>query len=93
LHHFGPEPLVKFVSLAKSPEYLAACEEVIKAPDIPTMRTLTRKMVTQASEDCMAIPLTNSLMICVLQDYVHTTYTKALDWTGWYIWNDWMEKR
>jgi hypothetical protein len=28
-----------------------------------------------------------------LWDYVHTTYTKAIGWTGWYIWDDWMSKQ
>jgi len=93
LHHFGPEPLVAFASLAKSPEFLEACNKVIQAPDVPTMRALTREMVTQASEDCMAIPLTNSVMTTIKQENVHTCFMTAIDWTGWYIWDDWLEKK
>lgn len=93
LHYFGPEPLVKFVSLAKSPQYLEACNKVIKAPDIPTMREMTKYMVTQASEDAMAIPLQSHRGVSVFQDYVHTTYCTAIDWTGWTIWNDWLSKK
>ena len=91
LHHFGPEPLVKFVSLGKSPEYLAICEELVLAPDIPTMRKLTMDMVTQASEDVMAVPLTVTIGVSVAQNNVHTNYYKDVDWTYWWIHNDWLE--
>ena len=93
LHHFGREPLVKFVSLAKSPKYLDACDKVVKVPDIPTMRALTKYMITQASEDAMAIPLSATMGVSVMQVHVNTTYYTAVDWTGWYIWDDWMEKK
>jgi ABC-type transport system substrate-binding protein len=92
LDHFGPYPLVKFVSLGKTPEFLAACKQIYIAPDIPSMRKATQVMVTQASSDAMAIPMTYSLITTPMQKYVHTTFMTAIDWTGWYVWDDWMDK-
>jgi peptide/nickel transport system substrate-binding protein len=93
LHHFGPEPIMKFASMAKSPEYLGLCDKLVIAPTIPMMRDLTRQMVTQASEDAMAIPVTVSLGTSVAQTYVHSNYYKDVDWTYWWIYNDWLEKK
>ena len=92
LDHFGPSPVVKFVSLAKSPEYLAICEKLVKAPDIKTMRELTRVMITQASEDAMFAPLIYDVGVGVMQDNTHSTYYTAIDWTGWTFWDDWKGK-
>ena len=92
LDHFGPAPVVKFVSLAKSPEYLAICEKLVKAPDVKSMRALTMDMVTQAGEDAMFIPIYYDVGVGVMQDNTHTTYYTALDWTGWTFWNDWKGK-
>jgi peptide/nickel transport system substrate-binding protein len=93
LHHFGPEPLMKFASMAKSAEYLGFCDKLVIAPSISMMRDLTRQMVTQASEDAMAIPLTVTLGTSVAQNNVHSNYYKDVDWTYWWIYNDWIEKK
>ncbi len=93
LHHFGPEPLMKFASMAKSKEYLAACDKLVVAPDIATMRKLTMDMVTQAGLDAMFIPLTLTLGTSVHVKNFHTDYYTDLDWTYWSLWNDWMEKK
>ena len=93
LHHFGPEPSVKFVSLGKSPEFLGACTNVVKAPDIPTMRNLTMKMITQASEDDMAIPLLNDVTIAVTQKNVETSFLKVLTFSSWNMGEDWMRQK
>jgi peptide/nickel transport system substrate-binding protein len=93
LHHFGPEPIMKFASMAKSPEYLGLCDKLVIAPNIMQMRDLTRQMVTQASEDAMAIPLTVNMGTSVAQTYVHSNYYKDVDWTYWWIYNDWLEKK
>jgi peptide/nickel transport system substrate-binding protein len=93
LHHFGPEPIMKFASMAKSPEYLGLCGKLVEAPSIAMMRDLTRQMVTQASEDVMAIPLTVNMGTSVAQTYVHSNYYKDVDWTYWWIYNDWLEKK
>ena len=92
LDHFGPEPMMRFASMAKSPEYLALCDRVLQAPDIPTMRKLTMDMVTRAGEDVMAIPLTLTNSITVTQKNVHTSYCKDVDISYWRIFNDWIEK-
>ncbi len=92
LDHFGPEPIMKFASMAKSPKYLDLCHQVMEAPDIPTMRELTMDMVTQASEDAMAIPVTVNISVLVTQKNVHTSYYQDVDFTYWRIQNDWIEK-
>jgi peptide/nickel transport system substrate-binding protein len=93
LHHFGPEPLMKFASMAKSPEYLAACDKLVVAPNIASMRKATMDMVTQAGLDVMFIPLTLNLGASVYSSNFHTGYYLDLDWTYWSIWDDWMEKK
>jgi peptide/nickel transport system substrate-binding protein len=93
LHHFGPEPIMKFASMAKSPEYISLCDKLVAAPTIPQMRDLTRQMVTQASEDVMAIPVTYNLGTSVAQTNLHSNYYKDVDWTYWWIYNDWLEKK
>jgi len=93
LHHFGPEPVMRFASMAKSPEYLGLCDKLVIAPNIALMRDLTRQMVTQASEDAMAIPLTVNMGTSVAQTYVHSNYYQDVDWTYWWVYNDWMEKK
>jgi len=93
LHHFGPEPIMKFASMAKSPEYLGLCDKLVIAPNISMMRDLTMQMVTQASEDAMAIPVTVTMGTSVAQNNVHSNYYKDVDWTYWWIYNDWIEKK
>jgi ABC-type transport system substrate-binding protein len=93
LHHFGPEPLMKFASMAKSKEYLAACDKLVIAPDIASMRKATMDMVTQAGLDVMFIPLTLIIGTSVYSPNLHTGYYLDLDWTYWSIWDDWMEKK
>ncbi len=84
---------MRFASMAKSPEYLGLCDKLVIAPSIALMRDLTRQMVTQASEDAMAIPLTVTMGTSVAQTYVHSNYYKDVDWTYWWIYNDWLEKK
>jgi peptide/nickel transport system substrate-binding protein len=93
LHHFGPEPIMKFATMAKSPEYLGLCDKLVIAPNVSQMRDLTMQMVTQASEDVMAIPLTVTMGTSVAQTNVHSNYYKDVDWTYWWIHNDWIEKK
>jgi ABC-type transport system substrate-binding protein len=93
VHHFSKAPDVKFASLAKTPEFLASVDAVLNAPDIPSMREATKKMVTQGSLDAMVIPITTNPVLTVVQKYVNTTYTKVLYWTGWRICDDWLAKK
>ena len=92
LHHFGPEPLMKFASMAKSKEYIDLCNKLVVAPDIASMRKATQEMVTQAGLDVMFIPLTLNMGASVYATNLHTGYYLDLDWTYWSIWDDWMEK-
>jgi hypothetical protein len=41
----------------------------------------------------MAIPLTVNMGTSVAQPYVHSNYYKDVDWTYWWIYNDWLEKK
>jgi peptide/nickel transport system substrate-binding protein len=93
LHHFGRDPDIKFASLAKSPEFLATCDKTMGARDIPNMRALTKEMVTQASEDALAIPLYTNPALTITQKYVNSTYCKDIYWTGWRIGDDWISKK
>lgn len=92
LDHVGPQPLMKFASIAKSQKYLDICAEVTLAPDIPTMEKLTMDMVTQAGLDAMFIPLTLNLGTSVFKSDFHTEYYTSLDWTYWQLYNDYWEK-
>ena len=58
-----------------------------------SFKKATMVNVTQAGEDCMFIPIFNSPMLVVKQKWVNTTYTTALDWTGWTIYDDWVSPR
>jgi peptide/nickel transport system substrate-binding protein len=90
LDHFGPQALIGFVSLDKSQAFLDTANAILAAPDLETFKKATMVNVTQAGKDCMFIPILNSPMLVVKQKWVNTTYTKALDWTGWTIYNDWL---
>ncbi len=92
LHHFGPEPIMRFASMAKSQEYLALCEKVVTAPDIASMRKITQEVITQAGLDVMFIPLTLNIGTAVTTAEFQTNYYSDLDWTYWSLWDDWMKK-
>lgn len=83
---------MRFASMAKSEEYLACCEKVVTATDIPTMRKLTMDVVTQAGLDAMFIPLTMNMATSACGPNFHTDLFKDLDYTYWSMWNDWLEK-
>ena len=93
IHHLGPEPDVKFASLAKTPEFLNSVEATMAAKDIATMRTLTRAMVTQGSLDAIAIPVYTNPALTITGPTVMSTYTKEVYWTGWRISDDWIKQK
>jgi peptide/nickel transport system substrate-binding protein len=93
LDHFGPEPIMQFKSMAKSPEYLDLCAKLITAPDITTMRDLTRQMVAQAGLDVMFIPMTLNMGTSTYASNFVTSYYKDLDWTYWTLWDDYLEQK
>ncbi len=93
LDHFGPGALIGFVSLGKSQAFLDTADAILAAPDMDSFRKATMVNVTQANEDCMFVSITNQPMLVVKQKWVNTTYTTALDWTGWAIYDDWLSPR
>jgi peptide/nickel transport system substrate-binding protein len=90
LDHFGPGALIAFASLGKSQAFLDTADAILAAPDMESFKKATMVNVTQAGDDCMFIPIFNSPMLVVKQKWVNTTYTTALDWTGWTIYDDWV---
>ncbi|MBN1227063.1 MAG: ABC transporter substrate-binding protein [Deltaproteobacteria bacterium] len=92
IHHLGREPDIKFVSLGKTEKFLESIDRVLEAPNIPAMRELTKKMVIQASEDAITIPVYTNPAITVMQKKVNSNYCKEVYWTGWRICDDWISK-
>jgi peptide/nickel transport system substrate-binding protein len=90
LDHFGPGALIAFASLGKSQAFIDTADAILASPDLESFKKATMVNVTQAGEDCMFIPIFNSPMLVVKQKWVNTTYTTALDWTGWTIYDDWV---
>jgi len=90
LDHFGPGALIAFASLGKSQAFIDTADKILAAPDLESFKKATMVNVTQAGDDCMFIPIFNSPMLVVKQKWVNTTYTTALDWTGWTIYDDWV---
>jgi len=90
LDHFGPGALIAFVSLGKSQAFIDTANAILAAGDMESFKKATMLNVTQANEDCMFISITNQPMLVVKQKWVNTTYTTALDWTGWTIYDDWI---
>jgi len=91
--HFGPRPWTyRHGFIAKSPEFLAACEKTLKTYDPAGFKIGLQAAVRQASEDAMIIPLWRSAQAGVLQPWVYTDYIKIHTVT-WYAHQDWMEKR
>jgi len=91
--HFGPRPMTyRFGFIAKSPEFLAACEKALKAYEPAAMRRALQEAVKQAGEDALVTPLWRSVQTNVMRDYVHTDYIQIHTVT-WYSYQDWMEKR
>jgi len=92
-HHFSKTPDVKFVSLAKTDQFLALVDKTLQAKDTTSMRAATKEMVTQGAMDAMIIPITNNPVMTPVQENVHTTYTQVMYWTGWKICDDWLAKK
>jgi peptide/nickel transport system substrate-binding protein len=92
LDHFGPEAVVSFASLYKSPEFLETCNQVLATTDYDSMRAKTKQMIRQTCDDAMVIPTFTNNDIIVTQKNVHTTFLSKYDHDGWDIWDDWMSK-
>ncbi len=93
LVHFGPRPWTyRFGFIAKSPEFLAACEKALHTYDVAGFRAALQQAARLASEDAMVIPLWRSAQAGVMWPWVHTDYPRVHIVT-WYSHQDWMEKR
>ncbi len=90
LDHFGPGALIAFASLGKSQAFLDTANAILATTDMDSFKKATMVNVTQSNQDCMFIPIDNIPMLVVKQKWVNTTYTTALDWTGWTIYDDWV---
>jgi len=92
LDHFGPEPLVGFFSMAKSQEFLDACNEVVAATTFEDMQSASVNMARVATDDVMVIPLFTNQQLILFRDNVHTSFLTKYDQDGWDIWEDWMSQ-
>ena len=91
--HFGPRPLTYRTGfIAKSPEFLAACEKALKTYEPAAHMKAVQQAVRLASEDAIVIPVWRSAQALIMQSYVHTDYIKAHS-TTWRTYEDWMEER
>jgi peptide/nickel transport system substrate-binding protein len=91
--HWGPRPMTyRFGFIAKSPEFLAACEKALKTYDQAGIKAAMQQAVRQGGDDAMVIPLFRSGQANVMQDYVHSDYVKIHS-VSWVSAEDWMEKK
>jgi peptide/nickel transport system substrate-binding protein len=90
--HFGQDPMTyRTGNIAKSEEYLALCNEALHTYDVTEHYSVLKRMVRQASEDAMVVPLYITALATVIQDYVHTDYPR-IHIIVWDSWEDWMEE-
>jgi peptide/nickel transport system substrate-binding protein len=90
--HFGPDPMTyRTGNIAKSDEYLALCDEALHTYDNAGHYNVLKRMIRQAGEDAMVVPLYITAMATVIQDYVHSDYPK-IHIIIWKSYEDWMEE-
>ncbi len=90
--HFGPNPTTyQTGNIAKSPEYLALCDEALHTYDDAKYKHLLQQMVKQAGDDAMIVPLYNTITAVVMQPYVHSDYP-MLHTIVWNSYEEWMDK-
>ena len=90
--HFGPEPMTfRTGNIAKTPKYLALCEEALHTYDDAAYIEKIKQIVVKAGEDAMVIPVYVSALAIVMAPYVHSNSGKIHS-VIWYSYEDWMEK-
>lgn len=90
--HFGPDPMTyRTGNIAKSDKYLALCAEALHTYDDAGHFHVLKRMVKQASDDAMVIPLHITAMATAVQSYVHSDYPK-IHIVIWDSFEDWMEE-
>ena len=89
--HFGPEPMTyRTGNIAKTPEYLALCNDALHTYDNDAYIRKIQQIVKKAGEDAMVIPIYVSALASVQAPYVHSEYCKIHS-VIWYSYQDWME--
>ncbi len=90
--HFGPTPSTyRTGNIAKSPEFLALCNEALHTYDNAKYKDLLQQIVKQVGEDAMIVPLYNTVTANVMQPYVHSDYSK-IHVVIWNSYEEWMDK-
>ena len=90
--HFGPEPMTfRTGNIAKTPEYLKLCEEILHTYDEAQRVKKMEKLVVKFGEDAVVIPIYASAQADVMAPYVHSNSGK-IHGVIWYSYEDWMEK-
>ena len=89
--HFGPSPMTyRTGTIAKTPEYLALCDQALHTYDDAEYIEVIQEIVKKAGEDVMIIPIYRSAQAVVMQPYAHTNYG-LIHTVIWYAYEDWME--
>jgi ABC-type transport system substrate-binding protein len=90
--HFGPEPMTfRTGNIAKTPEYLKLCDEILHTYDEAQRVKKMEKLVVKFGEDAVVIPIYASAQADVMAPYVHSNSGK-IHGVIWYSYEDWMEK-
>ncbi|MBA7676257.1 hypothetical protein ES703_84498 [subsurface metagenome] len=87
--HFGPSPMTyRTGNIAKTPEYLALCDEAVHTYDYAEYIAVIQEIVQKAGEDVMIIPIYRSAQAQVMQPYVHSDYIliHSVIWTPYDTW-------
>jgi ABC-type transport system substrate-binding protein len=87
--HFGAHPMTyRTGTIAKSPEYLALCDEAMYAYEDADYVAKMQEIVKQAGEDAMIIPLYRQAQAMVMYPYVHSDYIliHSVIWTPYDTW-------
>jgi peptide/nickel transport system substrate-binding protein len=94
LRHFGPTPMTGILSIngAKSPEFLALCEQIYNTYDPNELTKVTQEAVKQVSEDALVVPLLKTPWASVMQPNVHDDSNTAHN-VVWNINQSWIEQK
>jgi len=88
--HFGAEPMTyRTDNVAKSKAYLDLCSEALHAYEDAEYQHLLRRIVRQASEDAMVVPLYVTVLAAVMQRYIHSDIYR-IHQVVWNSYEDWM---
>jgi len=90
--HWGTHPMThRYGQILKSKKYLDLCEKTLHTFEPAALKKGLQRMVRQASEDAMVIPLYRDAQPTIMQPWVHSDYMK-IHRQLWFAHEDWMEK-